>query len=253
MRASEILDRRHALIAGLAGAVTSLSGCGEVHQPPEQARILLFAGVGTSRNDVTVLERILSALGHDYAVVNSNQLGALDEATLRTHRLLIVPGGNFEAIGRNLTPAATANIRSAVRSGLNYLGLCAGAFFAGASPYNGLNITDGVRLEFYALEAQGTRKSLVPIVFADGSTSDHYWEDGPQLNGWGNVVATYPNGASAIVEGQCGAGWAVLTGTHPEAPASWLQGMTPATAAQNRLFTGTLIDAALHGMRLATP
>lgn len=117
-------------------------------------------------------------------------------------------------------------------------------------PYNGLNITDGVRFEFYALEAHGTRKSLVPIVFADGSTSDHYWEDGPQLNGWGDVVATYPNRAPAIVEGRCGAGWVILTGTHPEAPASWLQGMSAATAIQNHAFTARLIDAALNATRL---
>lgn len=250
MGIAQVFDRRRAILTGLAGAIALPGGCDGARSRLARAKILLFNGVGTSRNDVAALERILRSRGHEYTVANSHQVGALEEATLRTHRLLIVPGGNFEEIGTNLTPTATANIRSAVLGGLNYLGLCAGAFFAGASPYNGLNIANGVRFEFYALEAEGTRKSLVPIAFADGSTSEHYWEDGPQLNGWGDVVATYPNGAPAIVEGRCGAGWVILTGTHPEAPASWLQGMSPATASQNHAFTATLIDAALNATRL---
>jgi hypothetical protein len=56
--------------------------------------------------------------------------------------LLIVPGGSFEDIGNGLTATTTSNIRKAVRGGLNYLGICAGAFFAGNSPYNGLNLTE---------------------------------------------------------------------------------------------------------------
>lgn len=250
MIASQIFDRRQALLTCIGSALTLVSGCGEARHSPERVSILLFAGTGTSRNDVAALEGILRDRGHQYAVANSHQLDDLGESKLRAYRLLIVPGGNFEEIGRSLAPATSAKVRNAVRSGVNYLGLCAGAFFAGASPYNGLNITDGVQFEFYALEAQGTRKGVVSIAFADGSTCEHYWEDGPQLNGWGDVVAIYPNGAPAIVEGQSGAGWVILTGTHPEAPASWLRGMSPATALRNNDFAATPIDAALNGTHL---
>ena len=69
----------------------------------------------------------------------------MSESQLSVYRLLIVPGGNFEQIGNGLTSSTTANVRNAVRNGLNYLGICAGAFFAGNSPYNGLNLTSGVR------------------------------------------------------------------------------------------------------------
>jgi glutamine amidotransferase-like uncharacterized protein len=38
-----------------------------------------------------------------------------------------------------------------VQNGLNYLGVCAGAFFAGNSPTNGLNLTSGVKFEAAAI------------------------------------------------------------------------------------------------------
>jgi glutamine amidotransferase-like uncharacterized protein len=53
----------------------------------------------------------------------------MSESRLRAYRLLIVPGGNFEQIGNGQTSSATANVRNAVHSGLNYFGICAGAFF----------------------------------------------------------------------------------------------------------------------------
>ena len=171
----------------------------------------------------------------------------MNESQLRGHRLLIVPGGNFENIGKSLTSYTTANIRNAVQHGLNYLGICAGAFFAGNSPYNGLNLTSGVRFRFYAAEAQGIRKAAVAITPAGAPPLDQYWEDGPQLTGWGAVVAKYPDGTPAIAEGAVGSGWVLLTGIHTEAPASWRQGMTfrtPLDADQS--YAGTLIQAALN-------
>lgn len=71
----------------------------------------------------------------NYAAVNSRQLNRMKESQIRQSRLLIVPGGNFVRIGESLTPNATSNIRAAIRNGLNYLGICAGALFAGNSPY----------------------------------------------------------------------------------------------------------------------
>ena len=82
---------------------------------------------------------------------------------LRAYRLLIVPGGNFEQMGTGLSATATANVRSAVGAGLNYLGICAGAFLAGNSPYNGLNLTSGVRFSFYSAEGEGVRKAAVDM------------------------------------------------------------------------------------------
>jgi hypothetical protein len=216
------------------------------------APILLFDGRGTSADDVAALRRVLESERLDYSTVGSSEVRRMTASQLRQHRLLIVPGGNFEQMGRSLTPNAAANIRSAIGDGLNYLGICAGAFFAGNSPYNGLNLTSGVRFGFYAAEARGIRKAAVPIAFAGGQTVEHYWEDGPQLAGWGAVIGKYPDGTPAMVEGSFGAAWVVLTGVHPEAPERWRRGMkfvTPAAVAN--AYTATLIHAALGRMPLS--
>ena len=216
-------------------------------RPAGAAPILLFNGEGTSPNDVIALANILRAGRLDYSTVNSSQLGRMSEPQMREHRLLIVPGGNFEQIGNSLTPGATANIRSAVQNGLNYLGICAGAFFAGNSPYNGLNLTSGTTFHFYAAEARGIRKAAVAITAAAGQTLEQYWEDGPQLTGWGEVVARYPDGTPAIVQGTFGNGWVLLTGVHPEAPASWRRGMDFSTPVEtDTAYAAALFRAALN-------
>jgi len=211
------------------------------------AQILLFNGTGCSPNDVKAFETILKDRGVNYSKVNSSRLNAMSESQMRGYGLLIVPGGNFIDIGNGLTPGATANIRNAVQNGLNYLGVCAGAFFAGNSPANGLNLTSGVRFGFYSAEDRGIRKAAVPITVTEAPTLEHYWEDGPQLAGWGAVVGKYPDGTPAIVQGTCGSGCVILSGVHPEAPANWRRGMSFTTQADtDNAYAWTLIHAALN-------
>jgi glutamine amidotransferase-like uncharacterized protein len=216
------------------------------------ARILLFNGSGTSLGDVAALEAILNHNHFSYALANSGQLNAMSTSQLREYRLLMVPGGNFEEIGKALTRSTSTNIRDAVQGGLNYLGICAGAFLAGDSPYNGLHLTGEVRFRFYALEARGIRKAAVAIAAAGLPTLEHYWEDGPQFTGWGDPVAKYPDGTPAIVEGTVGDGWVILSGIHPEAPESWRRGMSFATPASvDNELAAMLVGAALNRTQLA--
>jgi len=212
--------------------------------------ILLFNGRGTSANDVAAVESVLRDVHLGYATANSEQLGGMTESQLRAYRLLIVPGGNFVEIGMGLTPTTVTNVRNAVHGGVNYLGICAGAFFAGNSPYNGLNLTSGVRFPFYAAEARGIRKAAVEIAIAGAPSIEQYWEDGPQLTDWGDAVAKYADGTVAVAQGKFGNGWVVLLGTHPEAPDSWRRGSDFRTGgAAARAYSATLITAALN----ATP
>lgn len=228
----------------------ALSACG----PPASTTvppILLFSGRGTSPNDVAAIERILSDKHFSYATADSAQLNAMSPQQLRAHRLLIIPGGNYVAIGENLTPTATANIRAAVNDGLSYLGICAGALLAGDAKSNSLNLTSGVRFDFYSLVNQNIHKAAVAVTDADGTTLDHYWEDGPQLSGWGDVVARYPDGTPAIVEGDRGMGRVILCGVHPEAPDNWRTGLTFATpTSASHAYASRLIDAALYRTQL---
>lgn len=243
--------RRIFYVVTLGVLSSCLTACGIRPSSSGSPDILLFDGSGTSPNDVAALERILNENHFRYATANSRQLNGMGESQLRTYRLLIVPGGNFERIANGLTSNTTATVRNAVRSGLNYLGICAGAFFAGDSPYNGLNLTSGVRFTFYANEAQGIRKAAVGIDIAGMPPQAHYWEDGPQLTGWGDAIAKYPDGTAAIVEGNCGEGWVILSGIHPEAPENWRRGMKFTTSASaDNAYAATLISAALNRTRL---
>ena len=232
----------------VCGALSCITSC----RPNKPASILLFSGAGTSPGDVAALENILRSHHFTYSMVDSSQLNAMSESQLQTYRLLLVPGGNFVEMGKSLMPGTPGNVRGAVASGLNYLGICAGAFLAGNSPFNGLNLTNGVSFPFYSAEGRGIRKAALWIQTAGEPPLQHYWEDGPALTGWGDVVGMYPDGTPAIVEASVGAGWVILSGIHPEAPESWRRGMefrTPARIAN--AYTAKLIDAALHRKRLA--
>jgi glutamine amidotransferase-like uncharacterized protein len=267
--------RRVLFIASLALMSTGFAGCGvrgdkgsmtpvtgaaasasSTPSPPLTsggiAPILLFNGTGASPDDVAAVETILNSNHLDYSTVNSSQLNEVGQSQIRGYRLLIVPGGNFIDIGNSLTSSTTANIRSAVQNGLNYLGICAGGFLAGNSGYNGLNLTSGVRFGFYAAEGRGIRKAAVTIAGAGAPALDQYWEDGPQFTGWGAVVGKYPDGTPAIVEGTSGSGWVILTGVHPEAPAGWRRGMTFTTPVSlDNAYAATLIHAALNRTSLS--
>src|ERR1700692_2199409 len=222
------------------GALVSFAGCGS-HSgsvtmasrptlPPAIASaepVLLYDGTGTSPTDVAAIESVLGTLAVAYSTADSGRLNAMSEQQLGGYKLIIVPGGDSIDIGQNLTPSAVSSIRGAVQQyGVHYLGICAGAFFGGYSIYNGVDLTGGVSFNFYADEQKGIHEEPVEISFPSSGPLDMYWQDGPELSGWGEVVAKFPDGTAAISEGQSGSGFVIFTGIHAEAPASWRGSMT---------------------------
>jgi len=104
-----------------------------------------------------------------------------------------------------------------------------------------------VKFAFYSAEQRGIRKAALRIATARGPALDQYWEDGPQLAGWGSVVGKYPDGTPAIVEGAVGRGWVILSGIHAEAPASWRRGLAFRTELNaDTAYARTLLVAALN-------
>jgi len=214
-----------------------------------QAPVLIFNGTGTGANAVAAIESVVKTLGLAYNTANSSQLDGISQTQLAAYKLFIVPGGNSIKIGNALSSKATTTVRNAIaQNGLNYLGLCAGAFFGGYSqPHNGLNLTSGVWFDFYADYKKGIHKEAVTISFPAMGKLDIYWQDGPQLSGWGQIVGKYPNGTPALTEGSWGKGFVILSGVHPEAPASWRSGMHFNTPVDVDLaYAGTLVKAAMN-------
>ena len=214
--------------------------------------VLIFNGTGTSSTDVTAVINVVKTVKLGYKTANSSQLDGMTQAQLAAYRLFIVPGGDSVKIGNNLSSKATMNVRNAVaQNGLNYLGFCAGGFFGGFSKYNGLNLTSGVWFSLYADYYKGIHKESVLISFPSGKKLDIYWQNGPDLSGWGSVVGKYPNGRAALTEGHWGNGFVLLSGVHPEAPASWRYGMSFSTPLDMDLgYAATLVTAAFNGTML---
>lgn len=240
---------------GLSGVSPqkSSSSIPETSGSSSTTSILLFIGTGTSSSDVSAVKAMLSSMKLGYATATTSQIEAMSQTQLEAYKLLVVPGGDSITIGNNLTTAATTNIHNAVVSGgLHYFGICAGAFFGGYSMYNGLDLTSGVWFNLYANGGHGTGKTAVEIKYPNGTQLDQYWQDGPQLDGWGEIVGKYPDGTSAIVEGASGKGWVLLSGIHAEAPASWRTGMTFTTSvAVDNAYFATMLTAALNGTTLS--
>jgi glutamine amidotransferase-like uncharacterized protein len=214
---------------------------------------LLFIGTGTTSGDVSAVETILSNLKLSYATATSSQLKALTVSQLSSYKLFLMPGGDAITITANLSPATVINIHNAiVNNGVHYLGICAGAFFADDSGvYDYLKLTPGVWFNYYSDEFKGIDIAAVEITAPDGTQLDQYWQNGPDLTGWGEVVGKYPDGTPAIVEGMSGKGWVILSAIHPEAPASWRSGMkftTPVSV--DTAYAQTLVTAALNGTSL---
>jgi glutamine amidotransferase-like uncharacterized protein len=224
-----------------------LAGC-DASRPSASAPVLLFVGAGTSAGDVVAVEDVLARNNLQYATATSRQLNHMSLAQLMAYRLVLVPGGNFSDMSASLTRQTTAHVNEAVRLGVNYLGICAGAFLAGDGRgyYNSFDLTSGVRFNFYSAENHGIRKATVAITRVNASAIEHYWEDGPALTGWGAVVGKYPDGTAAVVEGAFGRGWVILVGVHPEAPQTWRHGMSFTTSATGaNAYAGILVHAAL--------
>jgi hypothetical protein len=253
--------QRLILSAGFLTATILLSGCGSSRNAemaaalppaiPAAEPVLLFNGTGTS-SDVEAVEAVLKTLGVGYLTADSAQLNAMSEAQLGGYKLIIIPGGNSIEIGESLTPNAVAYLRGAVQQyGVHYLGICAGAFFGGYSVYNGVNLTGGAPFDFYADEFKGIHREPVELSFVSSGPLSMYWQDGPQLSGWGDVVAKFPDGTPAITEGQSGKGFVIFTGVHPEAPPGWLGTLVlKIPISVDQAYAGVLITAALEGAPL---
>jgi glutamine amidotransferase-like uncharacterized protein len=214
---------------------------------------LVFNGTGTSASDTASVVNILTTHGLTHKTVTSAQLNALSAADLRSYGLIIWPGGVAKQQNDSLTAVTLNRVYSAVHDdGVGYVGFCAGAFEAGNYGSWGLGLTSQ-GFDYYQLESQGVVTAMVDATFANGSVRSLVWYGGPQLNGFGKIVAKYADGNPAIAEDEVGKGYVVLSGPHPEAPQGWRDG--PGLTDRDGLdydIALELFKAALHHVPLSS-
>lgn len=219
-----------------------------VKQPAQQQpnRILLYMGstvtgpgstcphyyAGVFDRDFYALEREMEAMGLTYDTAtydgdaNTVNLNTLSQAQFNAYGLFLVPGGNAECIEQLWTHNTKLMIQNGVvRGPVSYLGICAGAYVAGArNPslnLTGLPILNEDSFDIYSLYYKGQNAATLQLSLVKGPPLETYWADGPQLSGFGDVIASYPDGTPAVAE-TSSYGFVVLSGPHPEATASWI-------------------------------
>jgi hypothetical protein len=217
--------------------------------PAYTTAVLLYNGDGVSASEEESDVSILSANNISYTAVTSAQLNAMTASDFASYGLFFVPGGESETMSTSLNASTFTLIQNAVSGGMGYLGICAGAFLAGDYGSWGLDLST-IGFNYYAAENQGITEEAVEVTFPSGSPNgtsmDLIWYGGPMLDGFGDVIGKYPDGTVAIAEGNYGSGMVLLSGVHPDAPASWRTGMGDTdTTTQDFAYVATLLNAVL--------
>lgn len=92
----------------------------------------LYEDDGVWEEEVTALTSLLTAYGWTYEKVTPAQIngGVLGQDDLRKYRALIAPGGWAAVRMGDVTATGDDNIKAFVSSGGNYVGFCAGSYWA---------------------------------------------------------------------------------------------------------------------------
>lgn len=136
--------------------------------------------------------------------------------------MIIVPGGFGDANTFDRAFKHTKNrVRSFVRNGGKYLGICMGAYWAGKHYFDILDHVDAV--QYMTRPGTDTRRPHAKNISItwQGNPMNMFWYDGCALVGDHRrfkTIATYANGdAMAIVQGNN----IGLIGCHPESEPFW--------------------------------
>lgn len=148
-------------------------------------------------------------------------------AALAGAALYVQPGGGQDipgaaaSIGR---PAIRA-VRHYVANGGRYLGLCMGAYLAGAQGFGLVAGDIDSEVDRPGSTLHGIADTVTPVVWR-GKKRWIYYQDGARLpvapiGSGGIVLAIYPNKDIAAATYRYGKGRVGLAGLHPEADESW--------------------------------
>jgi hypothetical protein len=145
---------------------------------------------------------------------------------LRSASAFVVPATDYgtESMRRSFAASALPALRSYLRAGGRYWGVCGGAFLAAR-----LGIVP-VRVETYS----GNPRPHLEKVRWYGRLRWMFYEGGPRFIRTSpeaaiKVIATYSDGSIAAFAHRVGRGKVIVTGPHPEATRSWLiaNGVSP--------------------------
>lgn len=205
--------------------------------------VLIYGGSGSWGDEIDSLKDILAANGKTYAEYDDKQFNEATDADLDRYTLVIFPGGDSNDVSKNLTRETRERVRRAVvERGLNYFGLCSGAWLVVSpeikeNPY-GFQFVTGPWLKQTPFHAMKLEYAVTNAIFPNGSRRKLLWFGGPITPDIpGGVIAKYADGNPAITQMKAGKGFVILSGLHPTA--------TKKILAKINLYEKEAIDPAL--------
>jgi len=245
--------------------MTFLTGCGLRPPPPssavpaqnpgsERTEVLIYGGISAWVQEINSIKSILSSHNITYVEYNDDQMNELTVENLKKFSLVVFAGGDSDLISDNLDPDTKVRLRNAVREdGLNYLGLCAGAWLVmepnERDDLYGFQFIEGPWLHRPSLHDGKTTFKLTVARFPGGVTRRLLWFGGPITPEIpGGVVARYEDGTPAVTQMKVGKGFVVISGLHPTANKEILEslGLFVREAIAPDL-AWTMIEAAIYG------
>ncbi len=107
---------------------TLIIHCRSPQSPDKSADVALYSDRGTWEESVQAAEKMFQWMGYRVELVKADYI---NRNGLNRFRILCVPGGNMYYYSQDISPQGKENIRSFIRNGGGYIGICGGAYFAG--------------------------------------------------------------------------------------------------------------------------
>lgn len=192
-----------------------------------EKNVFVYAGEGTCF--IKDVMGALRLLGIEFSKVYES--GVCDSGLVGCD-VLIIPGGWPQKYSANLGETGMENIRSFVKGGGRYVGICAGAYLAASTFRLDKGNVPGIGLADVSanMESEKFLPGFLREVEFTGVTdlsvgmpkkTMMWYENGPMLEAKGEeTIARFSNGSAAIVGSAFGKGYAVLFSPHPEGCAS---------------------------------
>lgn len=226
------------LLALLSFILVSVVGCQLKSAPTKPAAppaknnpgtgrtdVLIYGGSGSWGDEIESLKEILAAHGKTYAEYDDKDFNEATDDDLDKFTLVIFPGGDSDDVNNNLTYETRERVRRAViERGLNYFGLCSGAWLvvspgplANGNTY-GFQFVTGPWLKQSPFHTMKLQYAVTNAIFPDGRRRKLLWFGGPITPDIpGGVIAKYGDGNPAITQLKAGKGFVILSGLHPTA------------------------------------
>ncbi|WP_257220626.1 BPL-N domain-containing protein [Burkholderia sp. AU18528] len=227
MRSRDAIFLMMALVA--SPAVHAAAPGDETRDAASRPVALVYRGPAACEGCAETIARRLRESAHRFRVIYVGPAEKLKitPAALAGAALYVQPGGGQDipgaaaSIGRNEMRA----VRRYVANGGRYLGLCMGAYLAGAQGFGLVAGDIDAEVGRPGSTLHGIADTVTPVVWR-GKKRWIYFQDGARLpvapiGSGGTVLAIYPNKDIAAATYRYGKGRVGLAGPHPEADESW--------------------------------